>query len=61
MSDEIQKLTGHEKEQFIYCAAYSLLQSLYDKGITSIEVLERINLKNAEKMHCMPMEIKKKE
>ena len=57
MDDNKLEISGHLKDEFVYLAALSILRSLYEKGVASLEVLERINKKNAEKMNCAPIEI----
>lgn len=42
----------------IYLAALSVLRKLCNDGGITVEVAERINQKNAEKMGCIPIPIK---
>ena len=47
-----------QHNEIIYLAALSVLRKLcFDGGIT-VEIAERINQKNAEKMGCIPVAIK---
>lgn len=47
-----------QHNEIIYLMALSVLRKLYNDGKVAIEVLERINTKNAEKMGCVPIPIK---
>lgn len=41
-----------QKNLIIYLAARDMLKRLYANNAASLEVLERLNRKNAEKMEC---------
>lgn len=41
-----------QKNLTIYLLARDILKRLYNKGAVSLEVLERLNRKNAEQMGC---------
>ncbi len=42
-----------QKNLTVYLLARDILKRLYVKGAVSLEVLERLNRKNAEQMGCM--------
>lgn len=47
-----------QHNEIIYLAALSVLRKLCTEGSVAVEVAERINQKNAEKMGCTPIPIK---
>lgn len=47
-----------QHNEIIYLAALSVLRKLYKDGKVAIEVLERINIKNAEKTGCVSIPIR---
>ena len=47
-----------QHNEIIYLAALSVLTKLYKDGKVTIEVLERINTKNAEKMGCVAIPVR---
>lgn len=53
-------ISAEEKQhnELIYLAALSVLRKLCFDGGVAVEVVERINQKNAEKMGCPPIPIK---
>ena len=42
-----------QKNLTVYLLARDILKRLYVKGAVSLEILERLNRKNAEQMGCM--------
>lgn len=48
MSEDLRK-------QMIYLSALDLIRRMLKDGIASREVLERLNLRNAESMGCKPV------
>lgn len=47
-----------QHNEIIYLAALSVLRKLYKDGKVALEVLERINIKNAEKTGCVSIPIR---
>ena len=54
-TESVEKIQHNE---IIYLAALSVLRKLYKDGKVTIEVLERINTKNAEKMGCVAIPVR---
>lgn len=46
-----------QHNEMIYLMALSVLRKLYKDGKVAIDILERINKKNAEKMECIRIPI----
>ena len=47
-----ESIENCNKNELLYYAALSVLKEILISGKVGIDVLERINEKNAEKMHC---------
>lgn len=45
------------KNELIYCEAYSILNTLFERGTITREIFERLNTLNAETMHCQPITV----
>lgn len=45
------------KNELTYCAAYSILKSLFERGVITQDVFEKVNALNAESMHCKPITV----
>ena len=45
------------KNELIYCEAYSILKTLFERGTITREVFEKLNMLNAETMHCQPITV----
>lgn len=45
------------KNELIYCEAYSILMTLFERGTITREIFERLNTLNAETMHCQPITV----
>lgn len=53
-------MTGAEErgnKELIYYAAVSVLRRIYESGTTSLEVLEKANELNAQKMNCRAVDL----
>lgn len=43
--------------ELTYCAAYSILKSLFERGVITKDIFEKVNALNAESMHCKPITV----
>lgn len=44
------------KNERIYLASVAVIRRLYLKRVVDIEILKRLNQKNAETMNCIPID-----
>lgn len=50
-------MNNTQKNELIYLVIFSYLKKLYNNGLITKEVFERLNIKNAECQNCKPITI----
>lgn len=55
---EVKTINEEEKRknERIYLASVAVIRRLYQKQVVDIEILRRLNQKNAETMKCLPID-----